>query len=332
MELQPIRQVSKRFGISPRTLRYYEQIGLISSVKKENSAYRTYDEDTIARLRQIVVLRKLRIPLKQIARILVSGDAKNAIEILEQNLAGIEDEMTALSTIRNMIKSFIEKLNLHEPGFALPDDENLLEILDSLTVTKISFREEKSMEELSKASEKLNRLTDKDVRIVYLPPATVAAYQYIGDEPEMHCHQVMDKFVLESGLIKIKPDTRHFGFNAPNPVDETGYHGYEVWVTIPPDMEVPPPIVKKHFEGGQYAAHMIPFGNFEEWGWLCEWVENHPRYEGNSGSKGQECMWGMLEEHLNFVSHVTKPGAQPEGLQLDLLCPVKERSKQGASH
>ena len=34
MELQTISEVSKRFGISTRTLRYYEQIGLISPVKK----------------------------------------------------------------------------------------------------------------------------------------------------------------------------------------------------------------------------------------------------------------------------------------------------------
>lgn len=327
MELQPINQVSKQLGISSRTLRYYEQIGLISSVKKEDFAYRTYDEETIARLKQIIVLRKLRIPLKQIANIRINGNVKNAIEIFQNNLSEIEDEITALSTIRNIVRSFIEKLNLNDTNLALFDDENLLEIIDSLTVSKMNFKEEKSMEELNKVNEKLNRLTDKDVRIVYLPPAAVAAYQYIGDEPEMHCHCVMDKFVLETGLIKIKPDTRHFGFNAPNPVDETGYHGYEVWVTIPDDMEVPAPIVKKHFEGGLYAAHMIPFGYFEEWGWLCEWVQNNPKYEGNSGTKGHECMWGMLEEHLNFMNHVILPETEPEGLQLDLLHPIKERSK-----
>jgi len=38
-----------------------------------------------------------------------------------------------------------------------------------------------------------------------------------------------------------------------------------MWVTIPEEMDVPEPIVKKRFEGGLYAAHMIPFGAFEEW-------------------------------------------------------------------
>ncbi len=205
------------------------------------------------------------------------------------------------------------------------EDESLLEIVDSLTASKINFKEEKTMKELNKASKKLNKLKDRDVRIVYLPPATVAAYQYVGHEPEMHVNQVLDRFVRESDLVHIKPDLRHFGFNAPNPVDESGYHGYEMWVTIPDDMELPEPLVKKQFEGGLYAAHMIPFGAFEEWGWLSEWVKKHPKYEGNSAGKGHECMWGLLEEHLNYIHHVNLENTEPEGLQLDLLHPIKEK-------
>ena len=51
-----------------------------------------------------------------------------------------------------------------------------------------------------------------------------------------------------------------------------------LWVTTPDDMVVPAPITNKQFEGGLYAAYMIPFGNFEEWGWLIEWVQNNTKY------------------------------------------------------
>lgn len=180
------------------------------------------------------------------------------------------------------------------------------------------------------ACEKQTRLTDRDVRIVYLPPSSVAAYQYVGDEPEMHVNQVVDRFVRESRLAEIKPDVRHFGFNAPNPVDETGFHGYEMWVTIPSDMDVPAPLVKKQFEGGLYAAHMIPFGAFDEWGWLWDWVKNSRKYQGNSGGKGAECMWGLLEEHLNYVNHAGLENSEPDDLQLDLLHPIKLRGEPRA--
>ena len=181
------------------------------------------------------------------------------------------------------------------------------------------------MEDLKKASEKLNRLTDKDVRIIYLPPATVAAYQYEGDEPENKVAQLINKFVLDNDLPRIKPDLRHYGFNAPNPVDETNYHGYEMWVTIPSDIEVPEPLVKKHFEGGLYAAHMIPFGAFEEWDWLAKWVRDSEKYEYN-GNWDSKNMFGWLEESLNYVNRVKQPNPEGEGFQLDLLIPIKEKT------
>lgn len=333
MELHTITEVTRDFNISTRTLRYYEQIGLIKSIKKDYYAYRTYNDQAILRLQQIIILRKLRIPLKQIRTILQSENTIEILETFQQNINDIDDEITALSTIRSILSTLINCLNENvnlNIKLNLLDDMSLLKIVDSLTISKFNFKEEKHMEDLIKASEKLSKLTDKDVRIVYLPPATVAAYQYVGDEPEMHVNQVMDQFVRDNDLVHIKPDLRHYGFNAPNPVDETGYHGYEIWVTIPDDMDIPKPLVKKHFEGGLYAAHMIPFGAFEEWGWLSDWVKNHPKYEGNCGNKGYECMWGCLEEHLNYVNHVNLPNSEPEGMQLDLLHPIMEKDTTNA--
>ena len=61
MEPMTISQVSKILGISTRMLRYYEKAGLIESRRKEGYAYRIYDENTVCRLRRILLLRKLRI-------------------------------------------------------------------------------------------------------------------------------------------------------------------------------------------------------------------------------------------------------------------------------
>ena len=77
MTLQPISKVSKIYGVSTRTLRYYEQLGLIKSSKLPDYAYRAYDEEAISRLRQILVLRKLRIPLKPYGQILETQDGSS---------------------------------------------------------------------------------------------------------------------------------------------------------------------------------------------------------------------------------------------------------------
>jgi len=180
---------------------------------------------------------------------------------------------------------------------------------------------------LAQANKTLDKLTDKDVRIVYLPPATVASSHYIGDEPEHNSAMIMDKFVRESKLYEIKPDMRQYGFNHPNPgMREDGKYGYEFWVTIPDDMEVPESLTKKKFAGGLYAAHMIPIGAFEEWNWLAEWANNNDKYAPVYSSA--EVMGGCLEEHLNYRNNVTKFAdgkSSYHEVQLDLLIPVKEK-------
>ncbi|WMM25308.1 effector binding domain-containing protein [Tissierella sp. MB52-C2] len=330
MELQTISQVSKYFSISTRTLRYYEQIGLITPVKKEGFAYRAYDMETITRLHQIIILRKLRIPLKQIARILQSTDVRVAIEAFEHNLMEIEDEITALSTIRSIIKAFIEHLNLGSAIFALPDDEGLLEIVDSLTVSKINFKEEKSMEQLNHASEKLSKLEDKDVRIVYLPPMTVAAAYASGEGCEGKAMDMINQFIKDSGLLKIKPDARSFGFDCSKEAIAIGEpsHVYEGWVSVPNDIEIPMPLVKRTFNGGLYAAHVLRTWDFEDWRLLREWVNASDKYDNDWGSPrwtSPETSAGQgFEETLNFYNFAQK-GGKMENLQLDLLFPIKEK-------
>lgn len=327
MELQSISQVSRLFNISTRTLRYYEQIGLITPVKKENSAYRAYDTAVMTRIQQIIILRKLRIPLRQIKELLTNNSAGKFIEEFERALSEIKKEMAALSTIRSVIESFLEKLYLNGEKPALPDDENLLEIIHSLTISKIKFREEKSMTELNQANEKLNRLTDRDVRVVYLPPATVAAIHLVGDAPETDTGDLLFTFIKDNNLPRIKPDFRHYGFNHPNgSLPDGSDHGYERWVTIPDDMEVSPPFVKKQFAGGLYGAYMIPMGVFDEWNQLYEWANCHEKYEIVWGDPA--CMSGLIEEHLNAIHHYLWSHEECDRqLQLDLLIPIKEKTR-----
>jgi Predicted transcriptional regulators len=328
MEAMTVSQVSKSFGISTRMLRYYEQTGLIESFRREDYSYRMYNETAVLRLQQILILRRLRISIKQIKKILQKPDAVVAIEVFRQNISEMEDEITALSTIKDILNRFIEELQktadipIHR---LITQDRSILADIESLSLTSINFKEDKTMDNLKKAEESLSRLSD--VRIIYLPPATVAAAHHIGDDPEYHANTMIDRFVRETDLCKIKPDLRHYGFNHPNPVDESDYHGYETWVTIPDDMEVPPPLEKKQFAGGLYAAHMIAMGNFNEWEWLFDWVSKNEKYEFAGDMKDQEHMCGLLDEHLNYVSHINLESTEPEDFQLDLLMPVRECSK-----
>lgn len=339
MDRSTISEVSQQFGVSTRTLRYYEEIGLIESTRGIDYAYRTYDEEAIQRLQQIIVLRQLRIPLKQIRHLLLGASVTASLRIFVATLTEVTEEMEALVTLRVALQTVIDALQRER----LPEDrlrasgtviERILEMIPYALANPdppsiaTSHQGEKEMDTLRTASRTSQRI--QDVRIITLPPATVAAIRAVGGEPEGDTEAALRRFVEETDLFAVKPDSRHYGFNHPNGEKPDGSdHGYERWVTIPDDMPVPAPFVKKHFAGGLYAAHMIPMGAFEEWRLLDEWIRTSDTYEYRTGDP--DCMGGCLEEHLNCVeTHKMEPDACDGGIQLDLLIPIQRNSTSRA--
>lgn len=173
-----------------------------------------------------------------------------------------------------------------------------------------------------------DQLTDRDVRIVYLPPAAVASAYAKGKEPgpELETIELIDRFIKDRNLPCRYPAARHYGFNNPDEPAFGSGHGYERYITIPDDLEVPSPLVKKRFQGGVYAGVTIPYGEWDAWFQLHEWVERSPRFDFRWETIDGVCGW--IEEHLNYW------GWYQEGLtaeendryrQIDLLIPVKPR-------
>jgi DNA gyrase inhibitor GyrI len=204
-------------------------------------------------------------------------------------------------------------------------DSSVFAIVDSISFPKNTLQEEKSMDDLNKANETLSRLEDKNVRIVYLPPMTVAASHASGEfewgvGPE--ATSKIEQFVWETELLKIKPDARGMGFDCSREDLKVSVEGpstaYEAWVSIPDTMEVAAPLTKKAFGGGLYAAHVLRDWNFQaDWRLLTEWAKASEKYEADDG---RPC----FEEILNYYN-LMQNGAKMEDTQLDLLLPIKLR-------
>ena len=84
--LMKIGDITSKFGVSHRSLHYWEDTGIIKSARSENG-YRYYDEENQQKITQILVLRKLRLSLKQIIMILESNNAADIINTLQKNLS-----------------------------------------------------------------------------------------------------------------------------------------------------------------------------------------------------------------------------------------------------
>ena len=67
-----IQEAARLTGVTERTLRYYDRIGLLHPSGMTESGYRLYDEDALRRLQQILFFRELGFPLAQIREIMDS--------------------------------------------------------------------------------------------------------------------------------------------------------------------------------------------------------------------------------------------------------------------
>lgn len=59
--MKTVKEVSEITGVSIRTLRYYDEIGLLKPAAMTEAGYRLYDNRTIERLQEILFFRELEI-------------------------------------------------------------------------------------------------------------------------------------------------------------------------------------------------------------------------------------------------------------------------------
>ncbi|MBP5580982.1 MAG: MerR family transcriptional regulator [Ruminococcus sp.] len=95
--MMTVKQFSELTGVSIRTLRYYDEIGLLSPASHTEGGYRLYDDTALERLQQILLFRELEFPLKDIVRIVSSPDfdrkkaLEQQIELLELKRKRLDD-------------------------------------------------------------------------------------------------------------------------------------------------------------------------------------------------------------------------------------------------
>ena len=101
-----INDLAKLAGISTRTLRYYDQIGLLEPAREPVNGYRIYGQKEINKLQQILFYRELGVPLDDIQKILSAKDF-DALVSLESHLTALYARRAQLDLLIANVKKTI---------------------------------------------------------------------------------------------------------------------------------------------------------------------------------------------------------------------------------
>lgn len=157
-----VNQLAKMAGISPRTLRYYDQIGLLP-VRKDESGYRLYGQDEVDRLQQILFYRELGMPLAEIKEIVTadSFDGLAALKEHREKLLAQRERLDALiANVQNTIAMKEGERDMTDQEKFEGFKQGMIEENEAKYGKEI--REKYGDEQVDRSNEKLRKMTRED--------------------------------------------------------------------------------------------------------------------------------------------------------------------------
>ena len=111
-----IGELAARVGLTERTIRYYEELGLLESVKRLEGGVRVYTDDDVRRLTYIRKLKTLGLSLQEMLELenMYRRQRSNRsvlprlMELLDSHLGTLNERMTELQALRDEIRSYRE--------------------------------------------------------------------------------------------------------------------------------------------------------------------------------------------------------------------------------
>ncbi|GAB4535056.1 MAG: hypothetical protein Fur0018_25190 [Anaerolineales bacterium] len=117
-----IKELAERSGVSVKTIRYYEEIGVLPPPKRAPNGYRLYNETDVERLRLVAGARRLDLSLDEIKEIIALRERGEApCRVLLDRLQQKADEIA--TRIRELQRLEGELRQLHALGLTFPTDD-----------------------------------------------------------------------------------------------------------------------------------------------------------------------------------------------------------------
>jgi len=137
-----IGQLARRTGLTVRTLRYYDEIGLLNPSKRMDSGYRLYGVEEIERLHNILALRQLGFSLEEIQSCLVNPEY-SLDNIIIRQMKQVREDIELKKQLYARLKTMADHIRFAEK---ISVDE-LIQTMKVMTMHEKYFNEDQ-MEEL----------------------------------------------------------------------------------------------------------------------------------------------------------------------------------------
>lgn len=120
-----IGTVAARSGVSTKTLRYYEQIGLLSPAARTASGYRQYGEDVLDRLAFIRAAQAIGLTLGEIRSIIALRDrgetpCEHVVDLLRTRADDIARTITDLKALQRELDRVLTRAGRLDPAHCAP--------------------------------------------------------------------------------------------------------------------------------------------------------------------------------------------------------------------
>jgi MerR family transcriptional regulator, thiopeptide resistance regulator len=132
-------ELARDTGLTVRTLRHYDQLGLLSPLSRTEGGHRCYTGDDVRRLHRIVALRSLGISLEEIGALL--DDEPDPVSLLRRQLDVVDERIRKAITVRARILDVLASRSMN----AEPSVSQLLQ----LTEETVAMNEPSTPEQFS---------------------------------------------------------------------------------------------------------------------------------------------------------------------------------------
>ena len=157
-----IKKLAQLADISTRTLRYYDQIGLLKPNKINKSNYRIYDEKNVNKLQQIMFYRSLDFSLAKIKQIMDDPNFSRLKALKEQQKLLLEKQIE----INRLLTNIDLTIKTYDGEIKMTDTEKFKAFKKQLAENETKFgaeiRSEYGDSAVKKSNEKFANLTEND--------------------------------------------------------------------------------------------------------------------------------------------------------------------------